>query len=209
MSAMSIDPGLPVLGFALLGVATCLASAGVARRRLLNLFIAYTLAVSFGAGFTQRELWPFSAWPLVAGRVPPTVTYPRFLAVDRSGREHEIDHRAWAPIVFQELMGWEGRNLMRLEPAARDRAAAYLLSVLERARNHWAAGAPEHRFDRILGPFSAPFFLGHPERWIPGVRVPAEPFVALRVYRESWDVEERRRDPSKVTRVLAYEYRAP
>ena len=60
-----------------------------------------------------------------------------------------------------------------------------------------------------LGPFSAPFFLGHPERWIPGVQVPGKPFVDLRLYTETWSVEERWHDPRKVTRKLAYEYRAP
>lgn len=157
----------------------------------------------------QHEAWPFSAWPLVATTVPAQVTHPRFIAVDAAGREHEIDHRAWSPIVFQELLGWEGRTFWRLDSAARDRAAAYLLGIVETARGRWAAGDPERRFDRYLGPLSAPFFLGHPDRWVPGMRVPGEPFVALRLYKESWNVEERRVDPGKVRRVLAYEYRRP
>lgn len=202
-----IDPGLPVLAFALLGIAAGLATHS--RRKRINLFIAYTLAVSFGAGFTQHEVWPFSAWPLVAGRVPDPVTNPRIVALDPQGREHDIDHRAWGPLVFQEFIAWEEKHFLKLDPAARDRVAAYLLGIVEGNRRRFAAGDPEPYFTRYLGPFSAPLFLGHPDRWIAGVRVPPGPFVGLKLYKETWSVEERHRDPSKVTRVLAYEYRAP
>jgi len=207
---VTVDPGLPILGFAALGLAAGLARRGAVDNRLLvNLFIAYTLAVSLGAGLTQREIWPFSAWPLVAGRVPTPVTHPRFLAVDADGREHEIDYRAWAPIEFDEFIGWEEKNFHRLDRESQDRVASYVLGIIERNRQRWAAGKPERHFDRYLGPFSAPFFLGHPDRWIAGARVPEKPFVGLRLYKETWSVEERRRDPAKVTRALAYEYRVP
>jgi hypothetical protein len=207
---MTIDPGLPLLGFAVLGVVAGLARRGnVDNRRLVNVFIVYTLALGLAAGLAQREIWPFSAWPLVAGKVPVPVTHPRFLAVDADGREHEIDYRAWGPIEFDELIGWEQKYFFRLNRESQDRAASYLLGVIEGNRQRWAAGEPERYFDRYLGPFSAPFFLGHPERWSPGVQVPRKPFVDLRLYTETWSVEERRHDPRKVTRKLAYEYRAP
>jgi len=207
---MTIDPGLPILGFAVLGLVAGLARRGVVdNRRLVNLFIAYTVALGLGAGLLQHEVWPFSAWPLVAGRVPVPVTHPRILAVDNEGREHEIDYRAWGPIEFDEFIGWEEKNFHRLDKGAQDRVSGYLLGIIERARQRWAAGDPELHFERYLGPFSAPFFLGHPERWIAGVRVPDKPFVGLRLYKESWSVEERRLDPGKVTRRLAYEYRKP
>lgn len=207
---MTIDPGLPILGFAVLGLVAGLARRGaVDNRRWVNIFIVYTVVLGFGAGLSQREIWPFSAWPLVAGKVPDPVTHPRFLAVDGEGREHEIDYRAWGPIEFDEFVGWEEKNFSRLDRASQDRVGSYLLGIIERNRRRWAAGEPEPYFDRYLGPLSAPFFLGHPERWIAGVQVPQEPFVALRFYRESWSVEERRRDPAKVTRRLAYEYRMP
>jgi hypothetical protein len=205
-----IDPGLPILGFAVLGLAAGLARRGaVDSRRLVNVFIVYTVALGFGAGLTQREIWPFSAWPLIAGKVPALVTHSRTLAVDAEGSEHEIDYRAWGPLEFDELNAWKGKNFFRLDPESRDRVASYLLGIVERARQRWAAGEPERHFDRYLGPFSAPFFLGHPELWIAGVRVPDKPFVGLRFYKESWNVEERRRDPGKVTRTLVYEYRRP
>jgi hypothetical protein len=204
-----IDPGLPVLLFAVLGIAAGLARrARTNERRLVNVFIAYTLAVSFTAGFAQHELWPFSSWPLVATTVANPVTHPRFVAVDADAAEHDIDHRAWAPLVFQEFTAWGEKNFLRLDPAARDRVSAYLLGVIEGNRRRFAEGNPEPYFTRYLGPLSAPFFLGHPDRWIPGVRVPPKPFVGLRLYYETWSVEERYRDPSRVIRALAYEYRA-
>lgn len=205
-----VDPGLPVLLFAVLGVA-----AGLARResawrpRLVRAFIGYTLLVSFGAGLAQHELWPFSAWPLVAGKMGGPVSQPRLVALDAGGREHEIDHRAWAPLVFQEVTGWHDRYLLRLDPAARDRAGAYMLALVEGNRRRWAGGDPEPYFHRYLGPLSAPLFLGAPDRWSPGPGTPATPFVGLRLYRETWDVEERHRDPAKVSRTVIYEYRAP
>jgi hypothetical protein len=207
---MTIDPGLPILGFAALGLAASFARRGtVDNRKLVNVFIVYTLLLGFGAGLTQREIWPFSAWPLVAGKVPTPVTHPRFMAVDADGREHDIDYRAWGPIEIDELIAWEEKNFLRLDRGSQDRVASYLLGIIERARQRWAAGEPERHFDRYLGPLSAPFFLGHPERWIAGTQVPAKPFVGLRLYKESWSVEERARDRSKVTRKLAYEFLAP
>jgi hypothetical protein len=202
-----IDPGLPVLIFAILGVAAGLSRGRPNGRRFVNAFIAYTLALSFAAGFTQHEVWPFSAWPLVAGRAPSTITQPRIVAVDTDGVEHEIDHRAWGPLVFQELNGWHDKHFFRLDPAARERAAAYLLGVVEGNRKRWAAGNPEPYWTRYLGPLSAPLFLGHPSHW--DASVPQKPFVGLRHYRETWDVEERLRDPKRVTRVLRYEFRTP
>jgi hypothetical protein len=199
-----------ILGYAVLGLAAGMSRRGaVDNRRLVNIFVLYTLALSFGAGLSQRDIWPFSAWPLVAGTVPTPVTHPRLLATDAEGREHEIDYRAWGPLEIDELIAWEEKNFSALDLGSQNRVAAYLLGIIERARQRWAAGDPERHFDRYLGPLSAPFFLGHPERWVPGVRVPEQPLVGLRLYKETWSVEERRRDPGDVSRKLVYEYRAP
>ena len=51
---MTIDPGLPLLGFAVLGVVAGLARRGnVDNRRLVNVFIVYTLALGLAAGLAQ------------------------------------------------------------------------------------------------------------------------------------------------------------
>lgn len=200
---------LVFLGFVALGLIAgrCRAENDQGRRRI-NWFIGYTVAVSIAVGLTQMDAWPFSTWPLVAGTVPAVVTHPRILAMDSEGKEHEIDYRAWAPLEFQELMAWQDEGFPRLGRDSQDRAAAYLLALVERARAEWAAGRPTPYFNRYLGPFSAPFFLGHPERWTTASQVPPAAFVGLRFYKESWNVEERHRDATRVTRVLVYEYRS-
>jgi hypothetical protein len=87
--------------------------------------------------------------------------------------------------------------------------AAYLLGIIENNREHWSTEKPVLHFERYLGPLSAPLFLGHPEHWTQGAGVPGRPFRGLRLYMETWNVEERWREPSKVTRQLSYEYREP
>jgi len=207
---MGLVKGLLFFGFVALGLLAAYSSRGQHEdRRFVNVFLIYTIVLGLSAGLSQREVWPFSTWPLVAGTVPRPVTHPRFLAIDATGREYQIDYRAWEPLEFDELMGWNDRNLMRLDPASRDRAAAYLLNIIERAREQWSAGNRVHYLDRYLGPLSAPIFLGHPAYWETGEGVPVQRFVGLRLYHETWDVEERARDPSKVTRQLIYEYREP
>jgi hypothetical protein len=47
----------------------------------------------------------------------------------------------------------------------------------------------------------------HPRRWARPEDVPREPFVALRLYEDTWDIAERRRDPSRVESTLVYEHR--
>jgi hypothetical protein len=207
---MEVAKGLLFLGFVALGLTVAYSIWGKGDRRgLVNVFLVYTLVLGLGAGLSQREAWPFSTWPLVAGLVPPTVTQPRMVAIDTEGREYPIDYRAWAPFEMDELVGWQGKHFFQLDRAAQDRVSAYLLGIIEGNRQRWAAGKPEPYLDRYFGPLSAPLFLGHPEHWTKGTGVPTQPFRGLRLYNESWNVEERWRDPTKVVRQLAYEYREP
>lgn len=207
---MEVVKGLLFLGFVALGLIAAYSTRGKrGERRLVNVFLVYTIVLGLGAGLSQREVWPFSTWPLVAALVPPTVTHPRIVAIDGEGQEYPIDYRAWAPIEIDELLGWEGKYFFGLDRAAQDRVGAYLLGIVERNREQWSAGKPVPYFERYLGPLSTPFFLGHPEHWTIGAGVPAQPFRGLRLYHELWNVEERWRDPGKVVRQLAYEYREP
>jgi hypothetical protein len=67
---MTIDPGLPLLGFAVLGVVAGLARRGnVDNRRLVNVFIVYTLALGLAAGLAQRRSGRFRL-AAGAGKVP-------------------------------------------------------------------------------------------------------------------------------------------
>ena len=207
---MEVVKGLLVFGFVALGLIAAYSTRGKGGdHRFVNIFIVYTLVLGLGAGLTQREVWPFSTWPLVASLVPPTVTHPRIVAIDAEGLEYPIDYRAWAPLEIDELLGWQGKYFSGLDRAAKDNVGAYLLGIVERNREQWAAGKPVLPFERYLGPLSTPFFLGHPEHWTQGAGVPSKPFRGLRLYNESWNVEERWLDPSKVVRQLDYEYREP
>ena len=206
---MGLGKALLFASFVALGLAAAYWTARrPGGRSVVNIFILFTLLLTMGVGLSQREVWPFSTWPLIAGTVPRPVSQPRIVAVDANGREHQIDYRAWGPLVFQEFMAWKDEKFSRLDDAAQNRVAAYLLGIVEGNRRRWSAGEPIPYFTRYLGPLSAPFFLGHPALWNDG-RAPGEAFQGLRFYRETWDVEERWRDPSKVTRELTYEYREP
>ena len=65
------------------------------------------------------------------------------------------------------------------------------------------------RFDRFLGPASAPYFLLHPRIWTGPEATPAERFVGLRVYRERWDLRQRQGGGGEPVRLLVYELRQP
>jgi hypothetical protein len=207
---MGAVKGLLFLGFVVLGLIAAYSAHGKgSNRRNVNVFLVYTLVLGLGAGLSQREVWPFSTWPLVAGTVLQGVTHKRVVALDADGQEYPIDYRAWEPLPIDELMAWVGRYFFGLDRAAQDRVAAYLLGIIEHNREQWSTKKPVLHFERYLGTLSAPLFLGHPGHWTQGAGAPTQPFRGLRLYMDTWNVEERWRDPSKVTRLLAYEYREP
>jgi hypothetical protein len=175
-------------------------------RRAVNAFLLYTLAASFTAALLQKDLWPFSNWPLVAGVQEPFGRSARLVAVDRLGREHEVDYRAWQPFVSDELLAWTQRRMFDLEPADRDRAAAYLLALAESGRQAARRGERVGYFDRWWGPLAAPYFLLHPPQWTSPAAAPGEPLIGLRLYQETWLLDERRANPSAVHRFVLYEY---
>jgi hypothetical protein len=135
-------------------------------------------------------------------------TNTRMVGVDAGGREWPIDYRAWQPLGFDELNPWMHRTFPLLDAAARDRVARYLLGVAERARRRSRAGG-----ESGIRPHSRPargaLLRPPPADLVPGAGAPPEVFERLRVYRERWDHEERRRDPRSVTRALIHEYPRP
>jgi hypothetical protein len=180
-----------------------------ARRAAVSGLLAYALAVSFAAGLSQRDAWPFARWPMAAGRASARGEGVRLLAVDQQGREWPVDFRAWQPLAFDELIPWMHRSFPRLAPEARQRVLAHLLGVAERARQRARAGESVGYFDRYLGPLTAPYFDLHPRIWSPGAGTPAEPFTRLRLYHETWDHELLRRRPDSVERTLLDEHPRP
>jgi hypothetical protein len=200
-------------GFLIASLAVFLAERAAApasrRQAAIGLLRGYVLVVALFAGLAQRDLCPFSSWKLAAGRVAPEVVRVRVVGVDDEGREHPVDARAWQPLAYDELMPWLQLVFPTLEARARERVAAYLLERAEAARARARAGAGVGYFDRFLGPLTAPSFVLHPRLWPAASSAPARPFVRVRLYREAWSLEERRRDPRVFRRTLDFEYATP
>lgn len=178
-------------------------------RRAASGFVAFTIVASLFAALFQRDLWPFARWPMAGGLAEPWASTVRVRAVDAVGDEHDIDARAFEPIEADELVPWLHRSFERLTAAQRAEVAAHLLGLAEASRARARAGGGPGRFARLLGPLTAPGFNLHPRPWSDPGRVPPRAFVLLRIYRESWSHEERRRDPARVQRRLLYEHPAP
>jgi hypothetical protein len=180
------------------------------RRRLTNVFLLLVLFISFGAGLTQHNLWPFSSWPVLAYPVTTGENYlplPRIMGVDINGDEYDIDYRAWRPLALEELLSWIKLHFAGLDTAARDRVGAYLLGRSNLAREQALSSAGLLYPNRWFGPLTAPTHMLHPAIWSHLESVPRNSFVELRVYQEAWNLEARHRDPQKVTRVLMFDYR--
>jgi hypothetical protein len=201
------------LGFVALGLLLVLWGRflpAMPRRRLTNFFLLVVLFISFGAGLTQHDFWPFSSWPVLAfawpadGNHPP---FPRIMAVDAGGREYDIDYRAWRPLALEELLSWIHLHLAQLDPASQNRVGAYLLGQSNLAREQALSSAGLPYPNRWFGPLTAPTHMMHPAIWSHPESVPRNPFVELRFYEEAWNLEERRHDPEKVTLVLIFDYR--
>jgi hypothetical protein len=200
------------VGFVMLGL---LVTAGgrsraePAKRRLTNAFLIFALMVSFAAGLTQHNMWPFSSWPVLAMPMPAAtreLPTPRIVGVDANGNEYDIDYRAWQPLALEELNSWLNLHFFRLDPAAQDRVGRYFLDRANRAREEAISPSGLAYPNRWLGPLTAPTHMIHPAIWSDAARVPRNSFVRVRIYQQSWDLEARLLDPAKVTRVLAYEY---
>jgi hypothetical protein len=176
-------------------------------RRAISTWLLYTMTVIGAIGALQQiELWPFSAWPLVAANAGPRTQLSRMVAVGRSGHEYDIDYRVWQPLIVEELIAWSTGRLRTLPPASRDDAGRYLLAVVERGASEVGSRRPPGHLDRWLGPLAAPSFLLHPRIWNTPRDVPPEPLIGLRLYRESWDIEARARGDNTMERTLLYEY---
>ena len=183
--------------------------SATAGRRRTNVFLWVVLFISFGAGLTQHNLWPFSSWPVLAYAVPTGSNYPplpRIVGVDSGDKEYDIDYRAWRPLGLEELESWIRLDFARLDPVARERVGAYLLARANRAREQALSPTGLPYANRWFGPLTAPTHMLHPAIWSHQENVPRHPFVELKIYGETWDLEERRRDPKNVTRVLVFDY---
>jgi hypothetical protein len=182
------------------------------KRKVKNMFLGFALFISLAAGVTQHNMWPFSSWPVLAMQLPAAtrdLPTPRIVAVDSDGIERDIDYRAWQPLSLEELNSWMNLHFFKLDAAAKDRVGKYLLDRANHAREQALSPSGLAYPNRWLGPFTAPTHLLHPAIWSHADNVPKASFVKIRIYEQSWDLELRERDPSRVTRALAYEYPRP
>jgi hypothetical protein len=179
-------------------------SSRTSRRVRISLFILYTLGATGLAGFGQKDMYPFASWPLIAGTIPPFYTHPRIMLVDDAGREHDVDYRAWEPLGFREARTWFDHVAIDFPAADRAAAARQLVLMGEVARLRARAGRSPGTLDRVLGPLTAPEFLLHPKRWSDPSAVPPRPFVGLRLYRETWNLEARENGRGAIHRLLVY-----
>lgn len=188
-------------------------SGGRVRVRALRAARGWLILGVVAAGLlsvlSQRNLWPFSNWALMTGEprrdMGVNPTYLRLAVVDESGAEHRVDHRAVEPFAFEELMAWMRKVFVELPPAAQDSAARFLLDRINVARARVRAGESPSSQERWLGSLRAPYHLLHPKRWTAPESVPTAPFLLLRVYGETWDLDARARDPSAFVARLVYE----
>jgi len=97
---------LRVAPFALLLVAGIAVVATKWSRRAVNAFIAVFVGASCVAGFAQRDLWPFSPYPVIAesaSRWRESVWY-EVRAVDDAGVEHPFDASPFTRSSFERAV---------------------------------------------------------------------------------------------------------
>ena len=212
---MNVLSSVSFLAFVASGLAVAAGQrwvAGPTRRSLTNVFIGIVLLVTFAAGLSQRDMWPFSSWTMMVGVTPPasrSLPTLRIVGVDANGTEHEIDYRAWNPLSLEELYAWQNRRFFKMDPASQDNVASYLLQLSDRARERALSPGGLNFPNRWLGPLTAPTHVLHPSIWAHADGVPRNRFVGLRIYQESWDLEASRSAPAKSARLLAYQFVHP
>jgi hypothetical protein len=177
---------------------------GRSRRRSIDVFLAYVLALNAFVVIGQKDAWPFSNYGLMtadSSRRGIVRSMIAFRAVDGQGREWGVEPLAWSPLFPPAVMGWFEVAFPRVTPEARDEVGRFLLERAEEARRRRQVGARIGN-ERYLGPLSAPDT--HQSR--PVLESAPEPLVKIRVYRLTWIAEILLKDPSSVTRTLVFEY---
>jgi hypothetical protein len=136
--------------FLMLGAAVALTWKTRYARLAEAMFIGWFSAMTLGAGIANRDLWPFSSYPIIpesSERYREAVWY-EVVAVDAAGVERRIDS---SPLTRTVLQKWVERTFFgTIDDEGRRRAARFLLA---------RANAETCRNDVILGPLAAPDWL--------------------------------------------------
>jgi hypothetical protein len=99
---MGFVKGSLFVAFVILGLGAACSTRGDGRDRRINAFLIYTLVLGLGAGLSQREAWPFSTWPLVAGTVWQGGDSEASRGAERWPGIPDR-YRAWEPLPADEL----------------------------------------------------------------------------------------------------------
>jgi hypothetical protein len=174
------------LAFLVLGFRVTRA-AGADRRRAINRFLAYVIAVSLAVGVSQVDDWPFASHTIAVGRAraDSKVCRTELFGMDALGREWRLDPYSFTPVYHSILQYWLEQAPGRLDEEQRAHVFAFLLQRAEESRARLAAGrslGPE----RILGRAGASYWLLLPR----AKDVPPTPYAGLRAYSSCWLVAE-------------------
>jgi hypothetical protein len=192
------------LCFLFLGARIRLSASG-GRRRAIQQFLVYVLAVSWAVGMLQRDAWPFSPYPLMRGIWDGDFVYEKVVpqGLDADGREWPIDPLSWSPLFPLVLNEWILHHYPRLSPPEQVRVAEFFLERAENARARRAANEP-------IGPEVWLGRLAAPDWWLyrPATAASPRPFTGIRIYLESWQPRRRLADPQAFSRRLLLEHHA-
>lgn len=189
-----------VLVFVALGVGIRRAAEGPPRRRAVNVFLAYVLAMEGTVGALQWDAWPFTSHTIAVGRARADSRMCRteLFGLDDGGREWPLDPYTFTPVFDSILQYWLEQSLDRLSSDGRRRALSFLLERAEESRVRLAAGGRIGPA-RTLGAFGAPYWLLLPRH----SSVPATPWRGLRAYSSCWIPAERLGGAAVDRRLLA------
>jgi hypothetical protein len=198
LAALAMFAGFLVMG---LRVAR---SEGPGRRRAINQFLAYVLCGHAAVAIAQRDLWPFSTYPMmsvVSTDRSALHTMVAARAVDRRGREWLVDDLAWSPLYPPSTLAWFDLGWAHSTPSERSEVMRFLLARAEAARGRKAAGNRYIGNRAILGPFAAPdtnlYWEAPPS---------PEPFRGIRIYRVAWNPQQFIRDPNRTSKTLLHQF---
>lgn len=171
-------------------------------RRVVGWFVAFTVFLSMGVGFGQREAWPFSHWPMDNARYSAEYSGLRPVVVDRGGKEHEVDLRAFYPIDWWDLYDWLSRTPGR-DPGAFNRVAPWLVDHLAAARRQLEVTG---HLPGARGVLRAPPRVVSTPVWTAGDGLTPLNIVGLRVYEFHTNLDHRPVFGANAPRDLVFEY---